>query len=139
MDYTKNTFAELKQLLKERSLYTTGKKADLIQRLEENDQHIKDEAGRFKVFVKTLVGSWYTIYLESSSATILELKEKINETLGCPPDKQILYLLCRDPPTFGDIMYPDGTVAKKIGGDDETLLSCGIHKESMLYLQIRLR
>ena len=136
MDYSKKSFVELKQLLRDRYLGTTGKKADLIQRLQENDIKIKEEAKRFKVFIKTLTGSCYTIYTEPI-ATILELKGQIEEKMNCPIDKQLLYFLCRDKPNLGDITYQDGTTAKRTS-DEDTLSSLGVHNESFFNLHIRL-
>jgi Ubiquitin family len=137
MDYSKKSFTELKQLLRDRSQSTIGKKIDLVQRLQENDIKREEEAKRFKVYIKTLVGSYYTIYPERDS-TILELKQKIEEKNGTPVKQQVLFFLCRDKPQLGDTIYPDGTIGKKTN-DEDTFLSLGVQKESYFYLNLRLR
>lgn len=136
MDYSKTSFNDLKQLLRDRHLETKGKKIDLIERLQDDDKRIEEESKKFKVYVKTLVGSFYTIFIEPSS-TILELKNKIKEKNGCPPDKQKLYFLCRGVSQLGDIKYPDGTVGKATN-DIDTLSALGVQNESFFSLQIRL-
>lgn len=136
-DYSKKSFTELKQLLRDRGMESTGKKVDLIQRLQDKDIKDAENAKRSKVFVKTLVGSCYTIYIDSSN-TILELKKLIEEKNGCPPAKQLLYFLCYDKPNMGDMMYPNGTTGKRTN-DEDTLSSLGAHNESFFNLEIRLR
>ena len=89
MDYSEKKIPELKQLCKDRDLSATGKKMILIERLEKYDANQKEEANRFKVVIKTLMGSYYTIYLNRAS-TILELKQKIEEKNGCPINRQLL-------------------------------------------------
>ena len=129
MDYSKKSFIELKQLTRDKGLSSTGKKIDLIDRLKEYDVKMEEDASRFKVYVKTLMGSCYTIYLEQTS-TISELKNKLCEKMGCPPNKQILYSLSRHALGPDNIMYSD---------DSATLLSLGIHNESFFNLQIRIK
>jgi len=133
MDYSSKTLVELKKLSKDRSLSVNGKKIDLIHKLQENDIQIEEKAKRFKVFIKTLVGSYYTIYIDQS-ATILELKYKLRKKTGCVENKQILYFLCNDGPSLDDIIYPDGTIGKRTN-DTDTLLSLGVHNEMFFYLQ----
>ena len=133
MDYSSKTVVELKKLLKDRNLSANGKKIDLIHTLQENDIQIEEKEKRFKVYIKRLVGSYYTIYIDQS-ATILDLKYKIREKTGCVENKQILYLLCNDVPSIGDITYQDGTIGKRIN-DTDTLLSLGVHNEMFFYLQ----
>lgn len=53
---------ELKSLLRERGLQTTGKKLELIERLKDHDVKIKIEAGLILVFCKTMIGSFYDIW-----------------------------------------------------------------------------
>jgi hypothetical protein len=137
MDYSKKSFTELKQLLRDRSQSTTGKKVDLIQRLQEDDIKKQEESKRFKVFIKTLVGSYYKIYIEPEN-TILELKQKVEEKTGTPVKQQVLFFLCRDKPQLGDTTYPDGTIGKRTN-DEDTLSSLGVWKESYFYLHLRLR
>ena len=137
MEYTTKSFNELKQLLKEKGLSTIGKKVDLIERLNEHDKQIEADKKRFKVYVKTLVGAWYPIYIESSS-TIAELKDKINEKSGCPPRAQLLYLTCYDKPQIGDVTYQNGTTGKMIIDDTKTLSDYGAMNESIFNLHMRL-
>jgi len=137
MDYKQKSFNELKQLLKDRELPTTGKKIDLITKLEEYDKKKEADEKRFRVNVKTLMGSYYTIYIESSD-TIAELKNKIQKKTGCVPNKQVLYLLCNDKPKMGDMTYPNGQIGKLITDDTETLSSIGTYKDSMFHLHMRL-
>lgn len=124
MDYSVKKIPELKTLCKERNLLASGNKAILIERLGAYDKKCEEEKNRFKVFVKTLVGSCYTIYLDRSSS-ILELKQKIEEKNGCPVNQQVLYSLHFD--------------KEKLVEDDRTLSDYNIYNESYFRLHIRFR
>lgn len=138
MDYTTKKYHELKQILKDRGLDSYGKKADLVQRLLDHDAEQEEKDKKFKVTIKTLIGSFYTIHIEPTD-TILELKKKIEDKHGCPTDKQILYYLCQDQePGDGDQVYADGTIGKRIYDENKTLESCGIVNNSFFYLRIKL-
>jgi hypothetical protein len=52
VDYAKKTVAELQEILKSRSLPHTGKKADLIARLNEADT-VADQAGMHQSLFQT--------------------------------------------------------------------------------------
>lgn len=136
MDYSTKTIKELKELLKQRGQKTTGKKIDLIFRLKDDDNINEQEKNRFKVFVRTLSGSIYTIYIDQCK-TISELKYKIGEKIGCPTNKQILYFLCNEEQQLGDILYPNGTIGKKTK-DDQILSSLGVNNESFFHLHVKL-
>ena len=58
----------------------------------EYDKKKRAEAARFKVFVKTLAGSCYTIYAEKDD-TIYRVKQLIEENNGFPPEKQQLTIM----------------------------------------------
>jgi hypothetical protein len=137
MDYSTNTLSELKTLLKDKQLRTTGKKADLIQRLQEYDKKAETERKRFKVFIKTLVGSCYTVYIERT-ATILELKQKIEEKTGMTPSNQILLTSSESSKGMGFLLYPIGAIGKKFTDDSQTLASLDVNNESTIHLQMKL-
>ena len=131
-------YHELKQILKDKGLDTYGKKADLIQRLLDHEAQQDKLANKFKVTIKTLIGSFYPIYIEPTE-TIFELKKRIEDTHGCPNDKQILYYLCQDrEKEDGDQIYADGTIGKRIYDDNKTIESYGIPNNSFFYLRIKL-
>jgi hypothetical protein len=121
MDYTSMKYPEIKSLCNDRGLSSKGKKVDLIARLVQHDEEKRIDAARFKVSVKTLMGSWYTIYPERDD-TILALKQKIEEKTGCPPEKQRLTLLN----TYTHLE------------DDKTLSDYGIRNDDFLGLSYRL-
>lgn len=136
MNYQEKNINELKALLKEKNLKTTGTKAILFQKLEQYDKEIEEEAKKFKVYVKTLMGAIYTIYIDSSK-TILELKNEIENKHGCHSNKQRLYFMCNGHALQGDIMYHDGRIGKKVD-DDKTLSFYGVTNGSFFELQVKL-
>lgn len=131
--YTTMTLAELKQELKTRKLKISGNKTDLVIRLIENDKKIaeenerfKQEQRRFKVYIKTLVGTIYTIHIDQS-ASILELKEKIEQEHGIPVAQQRLYYLTN----YG--------ATETYTTDDDTLIGNNVMNGSFFKLHLRLR
>ena len=77
---------ELKKLLKEKGLPITGKKADLVERLKSYDYNEKIKNGLVLLFCKTLMGSYYDIWIDKMD-TIYSLKQKISEKSGINIDK----------------------------------------------------
>lgn len=135
-DYSKKSYQELKALCSRRDLENKGKAVELIDRLKAYDQKQKDDEKRFKVYVKTLSGSCYTIYVEPTG-TVLDVKKGMEEKMGAPPEQQILYFTCRQRPGMGDYTYPDGTIGKKTE-DAERLDSLNVYNESFFHLHIRM-
>jgi len=89
-NYDAMKIPDLKTALKTRGLNTTGRKAELIDRLKNSDKDEERNRGIIQVYVKTLVGFCYDIKIQKT-ATIIELKEMIQQKIGIGPSKQKLY------------------------------------------------
>jgi hypothetical protein len=130
MDYAKKSYKELKDLCREHGLSATGTKIVLVDRLKEYYEQLEIEKNKFRVYIKTLSGSCYTIYVEPSD-TILQLKQKIQDKNNCPPEKQKLHYICNNRSSFGNTIYSNDLE------DEKTLSDCGINNGSFFDLQIR--
>ncbi|KAJ0793673.1 putative Ubiquitin-like domain-containing protein [Helianthus annuus] len=81
--------------------------------------------GFMPIFIKTLAGKTITLEVESSD-TILNVKTKIQNREGIPPDQQRLVLSI-------------GNTGKHLDQDSLTLADYDVHKESIIHLVLRLR
>ncbi|KAJ0612785.1 putative Ubiquitin-like domain-containing protein [Helianthus annuus] len=81
--------------------------------------------GFMPIFIKTLTGKTITLEVESSD-TILNVKTKIQNREGIPPDQQRLVLSI-------------GNTGKLLDQDSLTLADYDVHKESIIHLVLRLR
>ena len=124
IDYTERKYPELKVLCRERDLSTTGTKLVLIDRLKEYDTKQEEKANKFSIYVKTMVGSYYTIYPQISS-TITEVKELIEDKMGCPVKQQRLF-------------HAHFNTEKSLDDDNRTLADYNIQKQSTIKLYIKL-
>lgn len=116
---------ELKKLLKERTLPITGKKTDLIERLQKYDYDEKIKNGMILLFCKTLIGSYYNIWINKTD-TIYSLKQKIMEKSGIDVGK--IRLEKDDYATKTRIMLDNNL----------TIIDYGLFSESTIFIHQKL-
>lgn len=96
--YSEMKLPELKKLLKERGLKITGKKAELIERLEEYDKEfLRENEGGILLFCKHMSGSYCDVRVFSWD-TVLTLKNKIYNKTGYPVHKIVLSIIRENHP-----------------------------------------
>jgi SAP domain-containing protein/ubiquitin domain-containing protein len=118
-NYLEMSYQELQAELKHRGLKASGKKNELIERLEQNDDdgyadedRIREEEERnadtVLFHIKTLMGSWHDVRVRDDQ-TLLNVKEVIEARTGIPIDQ--IRLFERGMP------FHDDTVAASFGYD----------------------
>ena len=100
MDYELLSYRDLQTELKKRNLKASGKKNELVARLEESDQNgyvdlaaeeLEEEmnATSKHFHVRTMIGQWYDVRLNNDQ-TIADLLSAISDRTGAPTAKIIL-------------------------------------------------
>lgn len=139
LDYTKYQYQSVKSLkgeLKKRGLKVSGKKIELVERLEQDDEIRFRVDGIITVFAKTMMGTFYDINI-NKDATGLQLKMKIADKLGINPDKVTIYAnILTDNPLPGDVVY--GDICRRKMKDEKTLADQEVFHESTVNIHTRL-
>ena len=140
-EYMSWTVPKLKQALKHRELKTTGKKANLVQRLFDSDREKEKAQGIYTLNIKTLMGSFITIKINKDS-TFGELKKMVAENRGVEPDKVRLHFISYGypdgfEPKIGDLHYRDGMVGIQLD-DNKSLEEQCVTEGAFFNLHIRL-
>lgn len=138
MIYDTLTVPELKKHLANYGLRTSGKKQELLDRLNEYDAAQQLKRHEFNVFVKVNFSN-YTIKLDNGMDTkFMELKKLIFDKSGYEVNKQRLYYISG----MGNIKNPDIILENGIKGmlvdDDKTLADYNICRESSFKMIPRL-
>lgn len=133
--------ASLKEELKNRGLKVGGKKADLVQRLFNDDAKKEQEQGIYTLNIKTLMGSYITIKINKDS-TFGELKKMVADNRGVEPDKVRLHFISYGypdglEPKIGDMNYGDGMVGIQLD-DNKSLEEQCVTEGAFFNLHIRL-
>ncbi len=143
-DYAQYTLEELKDICRDCGIRAVGKRETLIRKLAEhraqNAERARQEAARFKVYVRTMSGKVSTIYC-SADMDFADFLVAVGEETGIEPAKMILYSICSDPPCIGDM-----TIGDPLGGQNTakrlragTLAANGVLNGSTVLLHLVLR
>ena len=130
---------ELKMELRNRGLATTGKKADLVSRLENDDSQLRREedkkAGIIRIFAKSMMGTIYEIKIGPDS-NLTTLKTDIAERLGGKSDNIVLkYPVTDDSREIGDLYYGDYTYRNM---SEESLDKYGLCQHMTILFSVRM-
>jgi hypothetical protein len=84
IQYSEMTVPVLKELLRGRGLSVTGKKSELVKRLEQDDIAKEQAAGWWRVSIRSIVGAWTTVRCKEDW-TVKQLIEEYCRISGTDP------------------------------------------------------